>query len=89
MFDIFDAKIDKICFVKQKRSLNFASKKFTNMIKVDKNICPHDHVCPLIQTCPVGAISQDSEGFPVIDHELCIECGKCVRKCPKKAMRQI
>ncbi len=36
--------------------------------------------------CPVGAISQDSEGFPVIDRTLCIECGKCVRKCPKKAM---
>ena len=58
------------------------------MIKVDKNICPHNHVCPLIKTCPVGAITQDAEGYPVIDHELCIECGKCVRTCFKKAMVQ-
>lgn len=39
--------------------------------------------------CPVGAITQDAEGYPVIDYSRCIECGKCVRKCPKKAMRQI
>ena len=36
------------------------------MIQVDKNICPHNHVCPLIKVCPVGAISQDSEGFPIL-----------------------
>lgn len=59
------------------------------MIRVDKNICPHDHVCPLIRLCPVGAISQDSDGYPVIDYTLCIECCKCVRKCPKKAMCQV
>lgn len=58
------------------------------MIEVDKSICPHDHVCPLIRICPVGAITQDAGGYPVIDHELCIECGSCVRKCPKKAMKQ-
>ena len=52
------------------------------MIQVDKKLCPHDHVCPLIKACPVGAISQDSEGFPVIDYR------KCVRKCPMKAMQQ-
>lgn len=38
--------------------------------------------------CPVGAISQDADGFPVIDYSHCIECGKCVRKCPMKAMEQ-
>ncbi len=50
---------------------------------------PHNHVCPLIKMCPVGAILQDADGFPVIDYNLCIECGKCVRKCPMKAMEQI
>lgn len=59
------------------------------MIQVDRNTCPHNHVCPLIAACPVGAISQNAEGYPVIDNSLCIECGKCVRKCPKKAMRQV
>ena len=61
----------------------------TTMIRADKGICPHDHVCLLIKTCPAGAISQDSEGYPMIDYALCIECGKCVRKCPKKAMMQV
>ena len=27
--------------------------------------------------------------FPTIDKSRCIECGKCVRKCPMKAMEQI
>ncbi len=67
--------------------LNLQIKK--TMIQVDKIICPHNHVCPLIKACPVGAISQDAEGFPVIDYSLSIECGKCVRKCPKQAMKRI
>lgn len=58
------------------------------MIKVDKNLCPHNHVCPLIKVCPVGAISQNADGYPEIDYSLCIECGKCVRTCFKKAMIQ-
>lgn len=59
------------------------------MIQVDKAICPHDHICPLIKLCPVGAISQDEDGYPVIDYALCIECQKCVRKCPKQAMKVV
>ena len=30
--------------------------------------------------------NQGADGYPIIDHEKCIECGKCVRSCPKKAM---
>ena len=59
------------------------------MITVDRAICPHDHVCPLIKLCPVGAISQGEDGYPIVDHEKCIECGKCVLKCPMKAMKKI
>lgn len=37
-------------------------------------------------TCPVKAIDmkQDKEGFwyPVVNNDLCIECGKCTRVCP-------
>lgn len=57
------------------------------MIRVDKDICPHNHVCPLIKLCPVDAITQDAEGYPVIDYDLCIECGTCVENCPKQAMK--
>ena len=89
MFDNFDANIGKIYFVEQMRRHNFANKiQPAVMIHVDKKICPHNHVCPLIKVCPVGAISQDPDGFPVIDYSRCIECGKCVRSCPMKAMKQ-
>lgn len=57
------------------------------MIRVDKEICPHNHVCPLMKLCPVDAITQDAEGYPVIDYDLCIECGTCVENCPKQAMK--
>ena len=56
------------------------------MIVLNKNLCPHDHVCPLIKLCPVGAIAQGRDGYPVVDNDQCIECGKCVRSCPKKVM---
>ncbi|MEF9950256.1 MAG: 4Fe-4S binding protein [Mucinivorans sp.] len=54
---------------------------------LDKNLCPHNHVCPLISVCPVSAITQKANDFPVIDYDLCIECGKCTTVCPKKAMK--
>ena len=57
------------------------------MINVDKEICPHDHVCPLIKLCPVRAISQGEDGYPIIDQDKCIRCQRCVNKCPKKAMK--
>lgn len=41
------------------------------------------------QSVSSRGISPDSEGFPVIDYDLCIKCDKCVRKCPLKAMKQI
>ena len=38
------------------------------------------------QVCPRGAISmvRDEEGFcyPSVDHEACVSCGLCVRRCP-------
>lgn len=58
------------------------------MIAVDKNICPHNHICPLVKKCPAGAITQDKDGYPAIDKDLCIECGLCVKSCPMKAMKK-
>lgn len=40
-----------------------------------------------MKLCPVDAITQDADGYPVIDHDLCIECGTCVENCPKQAMK--
>lgn len=58
------------------------------MLVIDKNLCPQNHKCPMISQCPVGAISQDGFGLPVIDHEKCIECGKCVRICGMGAVHK-
>jgi len=48
--------------------------------------CPQNHHCPIMQVCPVGAISQDGNGLPVIDESECIECGKCLKYCPMSAV---
>lgn len=56
---------------------------------IDKNYCPQNHHCPLLTICPVGAISQEGYGLPVIDADKCIDCGKCVKKCGKQAVRKI
>ena len=55
-------------------------------IVIDAKRCPQNHRCPMIPYCPVGAISQDRSGLPVIDAEKCIECGKCVKICAMKAV---
>ncbi len=56
---------------------------------IDKNICPQNHKCPLIQICPVGAISQDGYGLPIINTEKCIKCGKCIKYCGMGAVHKI
>ncbi len=48
--------------------------------------CPQNHRCPLIQVCPVQAISQERYGLPVIDEAKCIECEKCTKFCPMRAV---
>jgi ferredoxin len=48
--------------------------------------CPQNHRCPLMHVCPVGAISQNGNGLPIIDESKCIECGKCTRYCPMRAV---
>lgn len=57
------------------------------MITVDPSRCPQDHRCPMIPRCPKGAISQDGFGLPRIDPAKCVQCGLCVRSCPRQAMR--
>jgi len=59
------------------------------MITIDKNKCPQNHRCPSINVCPVGAISQNGFELPVINQELCVECGKCINFCPRKAIQKV
>ena len=55
-------------------------------LTVDKVRCPQNHRCPMMKVCPVGAITQDGFGLPQIDADKCIECGKCAKFCPMKAV---
>lgn len=59
------------------------------MITIDKNRCPQNHRCPSVAVCPVGAISQNDFELPLINQELCVECGKCINFCPRKAIQKI
>ena len=52
------------------------------MIVVNDRLCPQNHPCPAVSTCPQGAIVQDNIfSAPRIDHDLCTECGVCSGVC--------
>ena len=59
------------------------------MITIDKSKCPQNHRCPSIAVCPVGAISQNGFELPIINQELCVECGKCINFCPRRAIQKV
>lgn len=60
---------------------------------INKDRCDKSPFCPVKRICPVGAVKQNVKLFkadtPVIDHEKCIGCGKCVRVCPMKAVKMV
>jgi ferredoxin len=52
------------------------------MIAVNGRLCPQNHRCPALASCPEGAIIQDTiYDVPRIDHEKCTECGLCTSAC--------
>ncbi|MHB1416143.1 MAG: 4Fe-4S binding protein [Chloroflexota bacterium] len=51
------------------------------MITVNKKYCPQNHPCPTVRVCPTGALQQVSYLAPTVDHEKCIECGRCTASC--------
>lgn len=55
-------------------------------IKVIKNRCPQNHVCPAVKACPFGALKQEGFSAPVVDGTICVDCGACVRICPMQAL---
>lgn len=62
-------------------------KKNENVISIDsKDTCCGCRACE--QICPKNAImiSKDQEGFlyPVVDHNLCVKCGRCANVCSFK-----
>jgi len=60
------------------------------MLTIDPELCPSNHACPLIRICPVKAISQENNhSTPLLNTDLCVECLKCIRKCPYEAVVEI
>ena len=53
---------------------------------VKKERCPQNHPCPSIRVCPTKALSQVGYKAPEVDQEKCIQCGKCVKFCPMRAL---
>jgi ferredoxin len=48
--------------------------------------CPQNHTCPAVRLCPAGALSQKGWAAPVVDRELCTDCGLCALQCPYRAL---
>jgi Fe-S-cluster-containing hydrogenase component 2 len=55
---------------------------------VDQSLCDRSAGCSAIKTCPNGAMSQ-FEGNYVIENNLCLRCKKCVRACPRQAIKVV
>ena len=56
-------------------------------VVIDPEACPQNHRCPMIDLCPVEAISQEGFSLPVVDADVCISCGTCVEHCGRQAMK--
>ena len=67
----------------------------SNSTKFNAN-CARDYFC--VERCPVGAISLDEHGYPVINKSICLawvpqrdefqweKCGLCLRGCPTRVI---
>jgi ferredoxin len=65
----------------------FAPKKVKNMaVKIIAKLCPQNHSCPAVQSCPENALKQKGFNAPNVDEEKCTECGICTKVCPTGAL---
>lgn len=61
---------------------------------IDANKCDQSPFCPVVRACPVKAVKQKKISFfkgsiPVVDHDECIGCSKCISYCPHGAVKMI
>lgn len=53
---------------------------------IDRDACTRCGIC--LVRCPDGAISMDSEGYPVIDYDNCKGCMICCEECPIRCIEE-
>lgn len=51
---------------------------------IDNKKCIKCGTCAAI--CPVGAITMNEDGVPVINQDICIKCCACQNSCPVNAI---
>jgi Fe-S-cluster-containing hydrogenase component 2 len=73
-------------FSKNKSKFNNIKLAEDKTLIVNKSRCPQNHPCPSVKVCPVGALSQKGFNAPIVDMSKCIQCGKCVKFCPMRAL---
>jgi Na+-translocating ferredoxin:NAD+ oxidoreductase RNF subunit RnfB len=64
-----------------------AALMFGGGVKACRFGCVGEGTCARI--CPVEAISMNGTGLPVINHDLCISCGKCKNACPRQVIEMV
>jgi len=55
--------------------------------KVDNDECQQCSVC--VETCPVNAISMNSDDMPVVDEKICLGCGVCSLECSSDSLKLV
>jgi uncharacterized protein (DUF362 family)/NAD-dependent dihydropyrimidine dehydrogenase PreA subunit len=51
---------------------------------IDRDLCTACYTC--VNSCPVGALSNENHSPPVINHDKCINCWCCHELCPDKSV---
>ncbi len=59
--------------------------KINEVQSLNKNACLQCGAC--VSACPMGAISFNEDGFPIVNKEMCIKCKTCVNICPVEAIK--
>ena len=79
----------------RQNSLAYLTNALEQVDRKAYEIIPKEDCCgctACMNSCPKGAITmqEDQEGFryPVIDHTLCIQCGRCRQVCPIRDRNQ-
>ncbi|HOE09619.1 MAG TPA: 4Fe-4S binding protein [Treponemataceae bacterium] len=57
-------------------------------MNINERRCPANHPCPAVRVCPVNAITQKGFALPSINNDVCINCGKCIKFCPMRAISE-